>query len=48
MILIPDSLGPVVAPLDHGARFEIVATHFVDVVLTILALVPQGNLRPVA
>lgn len=44
----PDSLGPVVSPLNHGARFEIVASHFVDVVLPILALIPQGDLRPVA
>jgi hypothetical protein len=48
MLLRPDSLGPIVSPFDHGARFEVVAAHFVDVVLPVRTLFTQSHFGPVA
>ncbi len=42
-----DGLRPVVAPLDHGPRLEVVAPELVEVPLPALHRLTQRDLRPV-
>jgi hypothetical protein len=43
-----DGFGPVVAPLDHGARFEVITSKLVKVASPVTHFVSQCNLRPIA
>jgi len=43
-----DGLGPVVAPLDHGARLEVITSKLVKVSPAITHSTAHSNFRPIA
>ena len=43
-----DGFGPVVAPLNHGARFEVVGSKLVEVSTTARHFLPHAHLGPIA